>query len=70
MLTQHHRKVKSEQVITFQMVQQLKTKNINVMRGLLCRKRNAKFLLETYSLYDHQDKFQSVTDTDNGFPKF
>ena len=37
-LMKHHRKVKSEQVITRQMAQQLKTKNINVVPGqLLCR---------------------------------
>ena len=30
-LTKHHRKVKGEQVITLQMAQQLKTKNINVV---------------------------------------
>ena len=51
-LMKHHRKVKSEQVITRQMAQQLKTKNINVVPGqLFCRQRKAKFLLETDSLF-------------------
>ena len=41
-----------EQVITLQMAQQLKTKNINVVPGQLsCRQYKAKFLLETDSLY-------------------
>ena len=45
-------KVKGEQVITLQVTQQLKAKNINVVPGqLFCRKRKAKFLLETESLY-------------------
>ena len=45
-------KVKGEQVITLQMAQQLKTKNINVVPGqLFCRQCKAKFLLETDSLY-------------------
>ena len=34
-LMKHRRKVKGEQVITLQMVQQLKTKNINVVPGQL-----------------------------------
>ena len=51
-LMKHRRKVKGEQVITFQMAQQLKTKNINVVPGqLFCRQCKAKFLLETDSLY-------------------
>ena len=51
-LMKHRRKVKGEQVITLQMAQQLKTKNINVVPGqLFCRQRKAKFLLETDSLY-------------------
>ena len=45
-------KVKGEQVITLQMAQQLKTKNINVVPGqLFCRQCKAKLLLETDSLY-------------------
>ena len=37
-LMEHRPKVKGEQVITLQMVQQLKTKNINVLPGqLFCR---------------------------------
>ena len=48
----HRCKVKGEQVITLQMAQQLKTKNINVVPGqLFCRQCKAKFLLETDSLY-------------------
>ena len=45
------RKVKGEQVITLQMAQQLKTKNINVVPGLFWRQYKAKYLLETDSLY-------------------
>ena len=41
------RKVKGEQVITLQMAQQLKIKNINVVPGQLsCHKCKAKCLLE------------------------
>ena len=37
-LMKHRRKVKSEQVITLQMAQQLKTQNINAVPGqLFCR---------------------------------
>ena len=51
-LIKHLRKVKGEQVITLQMAQQLKTKNINVAPGqLFCRQCKAKCLLETDSLY-------------------
>ena len=51
-LIRHRHKVKGEQVITLQMAQQLKTKNINVAPGqLFCRQCKAKFLLETDSLY-------------------
>ena len=51
-LTKYRRKVKSEQVITLQMAQQLKTKDINIVPGqLLSRQCKAKFLLETESLY-------------------
>ena len=51
-LMKHYRKVKGEQVITLQMAQQLKTKNINVVPGqLFCRRCKAKVLLETDSLY-------------------
>ena len=42
----HRRKIKGEQVITLQMAQQLKTKNINVVGQLFCRQSKAKFLLE------------------------
>ena len=48
----HHGKAKGEQVITLQMAQQLKTKNINVVaRQLFCCQYKAKCLLETDSLY-------------------
>ena len=48
----HSRKVKGEQVITFQMTQQLKPQNINVGPGqVFSRYCKAKFLLETDSLY-------------------
>ena len=51
-LMKHRCKVKGEQVITLQMAQQLKTKNINVVPGqLFCCQCKAKFLLETDSLY-------------------
>ena len=43
-LMKHCRKVKGEQVITLQMAQQLKTKNINVAPGhLFCHQCKAKF---------------------------
>ena len=48
----HSRKGKGEQMIILQMVQQLKTKNINDVTGeLFCRQCKAKFSLETDSLY-------------------
>ena len=48
----HRRKVKVEQIITLQMTQQLKTKNINVVpRKLFWHQCKAKFLLDTHSLY-------------------
>ena len=51
-LMKHCRKVKGEQIIIPQMVQQLKTKNINDVTGqLFYRQCKAKFLLETDSLY-------------------
>ena len=66
-LMKHCCKVKGEQVITLQMAQQLKTKNINVVPGqLFCCQCKAEFILETHCI-DDQDKFQSVTDTDNEF---
>ena len=51
-LMKHCRKGKGKQVISLQIAQQLKTKNINVVPGqLFCRQCKAKFLLETDSLY-------------------
>ena len=50
-LMRHRRKGKGEQVITLQMAQQLKTKNINAVLGqLFCRQCKAIFLLEADSL--------------------
>ena len=54
-LMKHRRKVKVEQVITLQMAQLLKTKNINVVPGqLFCRQCKANFLLETDSFCQAQ----------------
>ena len=51
-LMKHPRKVKGEQVITLQIAQQLKTKNINDLPGqLFSRQCKAKFLLDIDSLY-------------------
>ena len=50
-LMKHRRKVKGKLVVTLQMAQQLKTKNINVPAQLFCRQGKAKFLLATDSLY-------------------
>ena len=51
-LMKHRRKVKDQQVITLQIAQQLKTKNINIVPGqLFCYDCKAKFLLEPDSLY-------------------
>ena len=51
-LVKHCRKVKGEQIIILQMVQQLKAKSINDVTGqLFCCQCKAKFLLETHSLY-------------------
>ena len=67
-LMKHCWKVKGEQVITLQMTQQLKIKNINVVPGqLFCRQCNAKFLLRQTQYIDDQDKAQSFTDTENEF---
>ena len=51
-LMKHLRKVKGKQVITLQMAQQLKTKNINVVQGQLfwCQCK-AKSLLEADLLH-------------------
>ena len=51
-LMKHLRKVKGEEVIILQKVQQLKTKNINDVPGqLFCCQYKAKFFLGTNSLY-------------------
>ena len=59
----------SKQVITLQMAQHLKTKNINIIPGhLFCARCKANFLLETEIHYtDHEDKVHSSTRTDNEF---
>ena len=51
-LMKHSRKGKGEQMIILQMVQQLKTKNINDVTGeLFCRQCKSKFSSETDSRY-------------------
>ena len=51
-LMKHRRKVKGKQMITLQMAQQLKTKNINVVPGqLFCHQCKTNFLSETDSLH-------------------
>ena len=56
-LTKHHHKVKGEQVITLQMAQQLKTKEMNIVtEKLFCQQCNAKFLLEATHCIDYKDK--------------
>ena len=50
-LMKDRRKVKGEQVITCQMAQQLKTKNINVVPGQAFHQCKANFLLGADSLY-------------------
>ena len=48
----HRRKVNGEQVITLQLAQHLKFKNINVVPGqLFCCLSKTKFLLVTDSLH-------------------
>ena len=50
------------------MAQQLKTKSINVVPGQLsCRQCKANFCLRQT---DDQDKFQSVTGTENEFTEY
>ena len=51
-LIKHRRKVKGEQLITPNITEQLKTKNINVLPGqLFCHQCKANFLLKADSLY-------------------
>ena len=66
-LIRHRHKVKGEQVITLQMAQQLKTKNINVAPGQLVVSVKLIFFQRQTHCIDDQDKVQSVTDTDNEF---
>ena len=63
----YRRKVKGEQVITLQMAQQLKTKNINVAPGQLVVSVKLIFFQRQTHCIDDQDNVQSVTDTDNEF---
>ena len=67
-LMKHCRKVKGEQVITLQMAQQLKTKILMLYQDnyfVVSVKLNF-CQIQTHCI-DDQDKFQSVTDTDNEF---
>ena len=58
----YRRKVKGEQVITLQMAQQLKTKNINAVPGQLsCRQCKAKFLVETVLIKINFNLLQILT---------
>ena len=65
----HRHKVKGEQVITLQMAQQLKIKKILMLYQdnyfLVSVKLN--FCQRQTHCIDDQDKFESVTDTDNVF---
>ena len=64
----HLRKVKGEQVVTLQMAQQLKAKNINVVPGqLFSVSVKLNFCQRQTHCIDDEDKVQSVTDTDNEF---
>ena len=68
-LMKHRRKVKGEQVMTLQMAQQIKTKNTLMLYQDNYFAVSVKLNFcqrETHCIYD-QDKFQFVTDTDNGF---
>ena len=70
-LMKHCCKVKGEQMITLQIAQQLKTKNINVVPGqLFSHQCNAKFLLRQTHCINDQDKAQSFTDTENEFTEY
>ena len=56
----HCRKVKGEQVVTLQMTQQLKTKNINVLlKRLFCRQAKANFCQRQTDCIDDEDIFHS-----------
>ena len=66
----HCRKVKGKQVITLQMSHQLKTKNINIVMyqdNYFVISVKLNFCWRQTHCIDDQDKFQSVTDTDNEF---
>ena len=62
------RKVKGEQVVTLQMAQQLKARNINVVPGqLFSASVKLNVCQRQTHCIDDEDKVQSVTDTDNEF---
>ena len=67
-LMKHCYKVKGEQVITLQIAQQLETIKISMHQDN-CFVASVKlcFCQRQIHCIDDQDKFQSVTDTDNGF---
>ena len=67
-LMKHLRKVKGEQVVTLQMIQLLKREILMLYQGnyfVVSVKLN--FCQRQTHCIDDQDKFQSVTDTDNEF---
>ena len=66
-MIKHCHKVKGEQVITLQMAQQLKTKNLNVAPGQLVVSVKLNFFQRQAHCIDDQDKVPSVTDTNNEF---
>ena len=67
-LVKFRRKIKGEQVFTLKMVQQRKTKSINVVPGqLFSRQCKTKFCQRQTHCIDDQDNVQSVTDIDNEF---
>ena len=66
-LMKHRHKVKGEQVITLEMAQTLKTKNINnVPLQLFCLVK-LNFCQRQTHCTDDEDKVQPITDTDNEF---
>ena len=55
-------------MVTLQLAQQLKSKNINVVPGqLFCRQSKARFCQWQTHCIDDQDIFQSITGTGNEF---
>ena len=66
------RRVKRDQVITLQMAEQLKTKKILMLYqdNYFAASIKLNFCQRQTHRIDDQDKFQSVTDTDNGFTEY